>query len=168
MVRVKGTALGASQGKADFYVVIGGQSGCNSLRFPAKAGPTKRIAVSVVSLDDCLAAERIERVDLVKMDVEGGELDVLRGARQLLTQEPRPVFLCELSNRRTSWWGYPAREIYEHFRAFHFQLYSVLPSGDLRPSPLRDDFDENLVALPQEREDRLGSQFLSPLLHAKS
>jgi hypothetical protein len=92
------------------------------------------------------------------MDVEGGELNVLRGAHQLLTREPRPVFLCELSDRRTAWWGFPASEIYRHFKGLDFRLYSVLPSGELSPSPLRERYDENLVAVPLERGDYLGDK----------
>jgi FkbM family methyltransferase len=160
MVRVKGLALGASAGRGELYVVIGGQPGCNSLRFPAKAGATKRVAIAIAALDEVLAGEGIDQVDFVKVDVEGGELEVLKGAHGLLTKEPRPVFLCELSDRRTVWWGYKAREIYEHFQSFHFQLDSVLSSGDLLTSPLRDDFDENLVAILWERGDALRDELL--------
>ena len=35
--------------------------------------------VNVVTLDDLLAEEKVTRVDFVSIDVEGGELDVLRG-----------------------------------------------------------------------------------------
>jgi FkbM family methyltransferase len=55
------------------------------------------IEVDVVSLDDLRAAGRLSRVDLMKIDVEGAELEVLEGARAVL-EEFRPVVIMELHN----------------------------------------------------------------------
>lgn len=48
------------------------------------------------SLDDYLADRAIRRVDLIKLDVDGNELRVLRGARTTL-QRCRPVLVFELA-----------------------------------------------------------------------
>jgi hypothetical protein len=40
----------------------------------------------VQTLDGFCHENAIERIDLLKIDVEGGELDVLRGSRQMLEQ----------------------------------------------------------------------------------
>jgi FkbM family methyltransferase len=42
--------------------------------------------IRVRSLDDVAAEEGIAHVDLLKVDVEGGEVDVLRGARRMLAE----------------------------------------------------------------------------------
>ena len=49
---------------------------------PAEAGA---IPVDVVTLDDALAGER---VDFVKLDVQGWELEALRGATRILAENP--------------------------------------------------------------------------------
>jgi FkbM family methyltransferase len=50
--------------------------------------------VKVLSLDQLLAEGKIARPNLLKIDVEGAEARVLRGARTLLTSGPRPtIFL---------------------------------------------------------------------------
>lgn len=54
------------------------------------------VKVPVVSLDDYFAGS--ERVALLKIDVEGVELDVFRGADRLL-REDRPVLLFECEQR---------------------------------------------------------------------
>jgi FkbM family methyltransferase len=46
--------------------------------------PVRREVVPALRLDDYCAREAIDRVDLLKIDVEGAELDVLRGAESLL------------------------------------------------------------------------------------
>ncbi len=42
--------------------------------------------IQIRSLDNVCAEEGIERIDLLKIDVEGGELGVLRGARRMLQE----------------------------------------------------------------------------------
>jgi hypothetical protein len=45
-------------------------------------------------LDELVASIRIERIDVVKIDIEGGELDVLRSAKHIL-ETKRPVVIFE-------------------------------------------------------------------------
>jgi FkbM family methyltransferase len=47
-------------------------------------GATRSVKVAVVTLDDYCSQRGIERIDLLKIDVEGFELNVLRGASRLL------------------------------------------------------------------------------------
>lgn len=49
--------------------------------------------IDVVSPDECFA-DRTSRIDLIKIDVEGHEIPVLRGARKLLAED-RPVVVIE-------------------------------------------------------------------------
>lgn len=56
-----------------------------ALRFWKEPATTKQtIAVPCVSLDDFCSAQRIERIDILKMDIQGAELRALEGARRLL------------------------------------------------------------------------------------
>jgi FkbM family methyltransferase len=51
------------------------------------------LLVSVVSLDELLAAEAIPIPDCMKIDVEGAELEVLEGARLMLQSNHPTIFL---------------------------------------------------------------------------
>ncbi len=53
--------------------------------------------VEVVTLDDICRMQELSRVDLVKIDVEGFELDVLQGATQLI-EKYNPMFLVEFNS----------------------------------------------------------------------
>lgn len=46
----------------------------------------KTIEVPVTTLDEYCRRNRVERVDLVKMDVQGAEIDVVRGGQETLTK----------------------------------------------------------------------------------
>lgn len=59
--------------------------------FSATTPVTDQMATRLVptwTLDEWLAAKGIERVDFVKMDIEGGELAAIEGARELLSRGP--------------------------------------------------------------------------------
>lgn len=53
------------------------------------------VEVDVVAIDDLVASGRIRSPDVVKIDVEGAEIDVLEGMRQTI-EEHRPAIVCEL------------------------------------------------------------------------
>lgn len=76
------SALGAKSAKLALKG-FGLNSGDNRLcADPSEAGA---IPVEVVTLDDALAGER---VDFVKLDVQGWELEALRGATRILAENP--------------------------------------------------------------------------------
>jgi FkbM family methyltransferase len=92
-VRVHGCALGEAPGEADYVRVT---------QFPALSGLTRRpdlggratetIRVRVETMDRMIP--RDHPVSLIKVDVEGGELGVFRGARETL-QRNRPIVVFE-------------------------------------------------------------------------
>jgi FkbM family methyltransferase len=154
-VQVEETALGDADGNAEFFVVKGRETGCNSLRPPDVRQPTQAIRVRVARLDDFVRQQNLARVDFVKMDVEGAELSVLKGGVGFLDRRPRPVIFCEVQDLRTRPWGYAAREIVDFLRQRSFSWY--VPSADGKVLPLPPDqieFDGNFVAVPEEKLDQ--------------
>jgi FkbM family methyltransferase len=150
-VRIEPFALGAGRSRARLYVVEGREDWCNSLRPPAVSSRKQEIEVEVLPLDEYLRQNCIETVDLLKIDVEGGERDVLRGACDLLAGRQRPVILAEVQDIRTEPWGYRAREIIAHLRASNFAWFRVRGDGFLEELPTDEDcYDGNFVAVPRE------------------
>lgn len=161
-VQVKACALGSAQGESDLFVVIGYETGFNSLRPPDTPEPTQRVRVTVSTLDACLEREKMERVDFVKLDVEGGEMEVLKGAAGLLARRPRPFLLCEVQEIRTRPWGYAAREIIEFLRSRGYRWFAPQLEGSLMPVPVDQvEFDGNFVAVPDERMHQVSSLALT-------
>ena len=52
--------------------------------YPKSAGPKDTIEVEVINLDEFLMASNISMVDILKFDIQGGELNALHGAESLL------------------------------------------------------------------------------------
>lgn len=151
-VRVEACALGSVPGETELFVVVGSETGCNSLRPPNTAEPTERVRVPVLTVDACLERAKMPRVDFVKLDVEGGELEVLKGAVGLLERRPRPFFLCEVQEIRTRPWGYASREIIEFLRTRGYRWFAPQGQGKLMAVPVDQvEFDGNFLAYPSER-----------------
>lgn len=89
-------AAGAETGVAELNVArhIGGAVLASVGTPPDRRGA---ITVEVVTIDDVVAARGLLPPSLVKIDVEGAELDVLRGMRATLAAH-RPVLICELDD----------------------------------------------------------------------
>ena len=84
-------AIAQEKGVATFYV--NEKDATNSLLprpssdrryYPKSAGPKETIEIEVISLDEFLRASNIETIDILKFDIQGGELNALHGAEALL------------------------------------------------------------------------------------
>jgi FkbM family methyltransferase len=151
-VHIESYALGSGYSKAKLFLVEGSEDGCNSLRPPAVAAVTQIMSVDVISLDDYLSSAGVSSVDFVKLDVEGAEREVLRGASGLLNSSSPPIFFVEVQDIRTRPWGYPACEIVQLLNRAGYDWFRVLNDGNLVPAPIHDqEYDANLVAVPRDR-----------------
>ncbi len=90
-------ALGAAASELELTIPAD-NAGCASL-VPARhrAGDTT-VRVPVVPLSEALADAKIERLRLVKIDVEGYEPQVLEGAADLFSKSPPDAILFELND----------------------------------------------------------------------
>jgi FkbM family methyltransferase len=155
-VRAEDVALGRVEGEGTFFSVPGGAAGFSSLRRPDVGAEVRPILVRIMTLDSYLRQHSVGTIDLIKIDVEGGEMDVFRGAENLLRQELRPVILCELQDVRTEAWGHKARDTAAFIESFGFRWFRPLSDGSL-VSSLEDTggSERNFVAIPPERMGRI-------------
>jgi FkbM family methyltransferase len=154
-VQVIPTALSSSSGKSSFFLVEGASDYCNSLRPPAVQAKTRQVEVEVTTLDEFLAKTSMNAVDFVKLDVEGAELDVLKGATKLLRSNTRPILLVEVYDIRTEPWQYRACEIVQFLNALGYRWFSLTEDG--LPHPIAEDqtkYDANLIAVPKEKIEK--------------
>lgn len=105
-------ALSNEVGIATFTLASAlGESGLISRYFSNPTITTKKINVDKSTLDHVLDAA--PSVTYIKMDIEGGELDALRGARRLLSR-CRPIISVEYGWAGYSVYGYTQNSLF-HF-----------------------------------------------------
>jgi FkbM family methyltransferase len=94
-VVVNRVAIGAENAERAFFAATA-NTGASS--FYLRSSDQIETRVPVVTLDAYVARERIERVDLIKVDVEGAEALVFKGASRLLASAAAPIVFFELND----------------------------------------------------------------------
>lgn len=88
-------ALGDNDGTLPFHVTRG-QSVNDSLLRPTWEPEAKEVPVRVETLDGYCERHGIEAIDLLKIDTQGNDLNVLRGAKRLLHERRIRLFSVEV------------------------------------------------------------------------
>lgn len=89
-------ALGAAPGQADFVVMNDASMGkLAASSFQTERAAQARLTVEVKTIDDVVAQDLAPPPDLIKIDTEGAEYQVLRGAERTLA-EHHPRILLEV------------------------------------------------------------------------
>ena len=111
-VELHDCAVGESTGEVSFFINLR-QSGYSSLRRPFRVNEleTSEIRVPIKRLDEIVLSNDI---DVIKIDVEGAELGVLRGSMKILN-ESRPTIMFESGPQLESDLDYTKEELYEFF-----------------------------------------------------
>lgn len=109
----------------------------SSLRPTGAKKEVSSLSVHADTLDN-LFAKREQRVDVLKIDVEGAELLVLKGGERLLsTSELRPrALLVELGPRNQSNYGYQPKDIIAYMERLGYVVYSATNKGFEKGWPL--------------------------------
>ena len=96
-IAVHGVGLGEREEYLDYYEPIGANLGTGSFN-PGHASDNNRLLgkLKLVRGDDFLANLKLDRVDLIKIDVEGFEKFVLAGLKETIARY-RPLIFMELS-----------------------------------------------------------------------
>ena len=106
-------AVGGAEGTAVFTV---GRDTENRL---ARAGESQVATLPMTTLDRVAGADRPA---LIKIDVEGSELSVLQGARDILKSEPGPALFFEINNSCFAA-GYTPRDIASFLGEHRYSLH---------------------------------------------
>ena len=118
-VTVEAKALSDHEGVAKFY--IRGQGDTSSL---SPGSSAQQVQVEVTTLDNSLFREEshVERVDFIKIDVEGLELSVLRGATNTISKH-QPIVYFEFLPEYAKHLGFAFEDFAKFFNEFNYTLH---------------------------------------------
>jgi FkbM family methyltransferase len=133
-LEIVNAALGTMEGDVTFYlpsIHLGAGAASQHLDLGAK------VQVRMHSLDDFLEQRGVTRVDFIKADVEGGELNVLRGAERIIGR-CRPAILVENVDVHCRRFGQSPSDLMTFLRTHGYRGLYIGENGQLVP------FDEGM------------------------
>lgn len=140
-------AVGEQQGVLP--LTLSGQAFDSALRPQGQAdiGNTNAIEVRVTTLDEVIQEHGLPKVDLMKIDVEGAEGKVLKGAERVL-RAFRPLLIVEVDRHREAVWEDSPESIWAMLDQYGYDLY-ILEGWRIYPLSHVKDY-ANLIAIPRK------------------
>lgn len=115
---------------------------------PVEGANMPRVEVRAVTADDLLAELGCDRVDFVKMDIEGWEPQAIKGMERLLRRDDAPLLLFESNAAGLEIYRRTTDEVlrtlegfgYRHYLVDHHELGRLVPveAGDVQPECVMD------------------------------
>lgn len=158
-VTVNVVAVSDNTGMATFHV--GSDAAVSSLRIPRiDLYRSRPIRVSLITLANYVVEHRIPCIDVIKIDVEGGELAALRSIDDILKSPSRPTLIVEFAPERQVAFGSSVSTLATYLRESGYQLFRI---GRVPLQPLDEVAEEvgiyNVLAISPEK----ASVFLASL-----
>lgn len=123
--------LGLSSSSGQHTLYLSDKPAANSLLPDGQNRGTETVQVSTV--DEFSARHQVDRIDLLKIDTEGSDLEVLRGAKKLLERNGICMVLAEVGFSRSDPHHVYLEELADFLRGHDFHLYGIydqVPADD--------------------------------------
>jgi hypothetical protein len=142
-------AVSDHRGSAEMQVAVEKHAGCNTFGTFAYdiVGLANTETVETFTIDEIVGSHLADRVDVIKMDIEGAELFALLGARNTIEQY-HPVILIEISDRSLSRQGCTSSQVWNLLEGFGYKLSTFDPfTGRIVPTEKLEYVDSiNVIA----------------------
>lgn len=148
--RIVDAAVGIGNRETQFWSSGPTNSAFDGLNDTGRGGPKQAITVNMQTLDHVWRNLRGSPVSVVKIDVEGGERDVLAGGREMIAQE-KPALVIEWSRLNLPAYGIRTGELFDICRDIDYRIYAYPNLCLVDSSPLLDaamSLTETFLLLP--------------------
>ena len=112
--------------------------------------------VASTTLDNYIAERQLDRVDVVKMDTEGGEMNVLQGATALLSRPLPPVWIIEMNRETSGKFGHDPADLLDFIAERGDYSFYVVKRGWGRLQKMTSTRDygdgDNAICVPNGRD----------------
>jgi FkbM family methyltransferase len=109
--------LGAKAG--EYFIKIDTPSNRGGNKISAEYIENNTEIIQIITLDQYVQEKKIKKIDLIKIDVEGYELQVLKGSEQLI-QRFKPLFFIELDDSNLKEQGDSAKALIHYLTQFNY------------------------------------------------
>ncbi|MBD2506996.1 FkbM family methyltransferase [Nostoc muscorum FACHB-395] len=105
--------------------------------------------VETITLDSFCKNNDIKKIDYLKIDVEGAEIDVLQGATKLLREKDIYFIQFEISQKMLEGLNRNAQSTFDILNEYGYECHRISKNGDIGEKVTHSDsFYENYIAFP--------------------
>jgi len=124
-IHVYQAAVGERTGKTMLY--LSDKLNVDHRAYPTEGDARRALQIEMMALDDCFKPG--ERVDLIKIDIQGYELHALQGAKRILEENPEIKLLLEFWPYGLKQTGAKWGDLIEMLRGFGMDLMLIEANG---------------------------------------
>jgi FkbM family methyltransferase len=145
-------ALGREQGETVLAVAEPGHEGQNTIGQSVsnpKVATMAHETVPMLTLDRLVEGQDLERLDILKLDIEGSEVEALLGGTRTI-ERLRPLIQIEAEPERLASQGRTKDDVRRVLAELDYELFVFdAHDGLLRPAKARDEPECNALAAPR-------------------
>jgi FkbM family methyltransferase len=139
-------AISESRGTVKFYIsTIEGNNSNTLIKYRGEAAAEQMLEVNTISIDEFKSSRNIPRLDFIKIDAEGAELKVLKGAKNTFLKD-RPVAILAIHPNAIIAGGDTLEQIWDFITTLRYKV--VYDSKELNRESfcsISDLFDVHLT-----------------------
>ncbi len=135
-------------GIIDVFAGDGSNTGTSGLVKP-KNYSGRIESVPCITIDQYIEQRRLGKIDLIKIDVEGSEMAVVKGMKRLLTTQNIDQLLIEMKEEHLLLQDSSCKELIKYLKSFGYFPYKIREMGIVE---IKKTTQENLVLFCKSRE----------------
>jgi FkbM family methyltransferase len=156
--------LGENDGHTSFYYDMDNPAASSAVKLIDLNEHSSEI-VSIRRLDSIV--NDLNRVDLIKIDVEGSELFVIRGAFKTIAKH-RPFIVCEMLRKWSTKYNYHPNDIINSLIDLHYVVYEIVNDSLRSLDKVNENtIGTNFVFVPHEKIDVFNGLFEEVILKSE-
>ena len=102
----------------------------------------KSLKVKAIPLDKFIEKNNIKKVDIIKIDVEGAEIKVLKGMMETIRKFKPKIFI-EINNKKLKAAGFSKEEVYNLLKKENYKAFQIVNKDKIEP--LSEIIEGNLI-----------------------
>jgi FkbM family methyltransferase len=132
-VTLNPVALGAMEKDLTLYTFSDISHGETSARPFDGAHVSSQVCAKCITMDQYIETAGLGEIALVKVDVEGGEQEVLLGSAGLLARKRPPMWILEVNFRNAAAFGWSPTDLLRSMQRDHGYQFIRMPTGWQQP-----------------------------------
>jgi hypothetical protein len=110
------------------------------------------VKVEIDTLDHFAEEQKLSRNGLIKIDVEGFEMEVLKGAAETLRRF-RPKLFVEMDDRNLQEQGSGAKELIAFLKGAGYRITNSVTAEEIHTADHRDNCHIDIICIPLSLQD---------------